>query len=76
MFFYSHVGGYGKRQGSYKMEVVIRKGGRVLLLWKLIGKGNSYKEKSYEVVRLENEVVISKLSLEWSKDDHTIKMVM
>jgi hypothetical protein len=24
--------------GSYKMDVVIRKGGRVFLLWKLIGK--------------------------------------
>jgi hypothetical protein len=34
------------------------------------------RESSYEVVKLENEVVISKLSLEWSKDDHTTKMVM
>jgi hypothetical protein len=42
---------------SYKI-IVIRKGGRVLLLWKLIGKGGSYKERSYEIVRLENEVVI------------------
>jgi hypothetical protein len=39
-----------KDWGSYKMEVVIRKGGKVLLLWKLIGKGNSYKERSYEII--------------------------
>jgi hypothetical protein len=32
------------------MEVVIRKGGRVLLLWRLIGKGNNYKEKTYEEI--------------------------
>jgi hypothetical protein len=32
------------------MEVVIRKGGRMLLLWKFIGKGNSYKKRSYEVI--------------------------
>jgi hypothetical protein len=33
--------------GSYQIEVVIRKGGGVLLLWKLIGKGNNYKERTY-----------------------------
>jgi len=27
-------------------------------------------------VKLENEVVISELSLEWSKDDHTTKMII
>jgi hypothetical protein len=37
----------------------------------LKGKGSSY-----EVIRLENEVVISELFLEWSKDDHTTKMVV
>jgi hypothetical protein len=37
------------------MEVVIKNE----LLWKLIGKGNSY-----EVVRHENEIVIFELSLE------------
>jgi hypothetical protein len=61
------------------MEVVIKKGGKVILLWKLIGKGSSYKKKlwkNYEVVRFENEVVIYELTLEWSKDDHTTKMVM
>jgi hypothetical protein len=39
--------------------------------YELIGKGSNY-----EIDRLENEVVISKLSLKWSKDDHTIGMVM
>jgi hypothetical protein len=29
---------------SYKIEVLIRKGGKVLLLWKLIGKGNDYNK--------------------------------
>jgi hypothetical protein len=61
-----------KKWGSYKMEVVIRKGGRMLLLWKLIGKKIDIKIKLW-IIRLENEVVIS---LEWSKDDHIIKMVM
>jgi hypothetical protein len=32
------------------MEVVIKKGGRVILLWKLIGKGNSYKKRNYEII--------------------------
>jgi hypothetical protein len=59
-----------KEWGSYNIEVVIRKGLRSLL-WKLIGKGSSY-----EIVRFENEVVICELSLEWSKDDHTTRMVM
>jgi hypothetical protein len=39
-------------------------------------KIKSYKERSYEVVRLENEVVIFKLSLEWSKDNHMTEMVV
>jgi hypothetical protein len=30
----------------------------------------------YAVVGLENEVIIFKLSLEWSKDDHMTKMAM
>jgi hypothetical protein len=38
-----------KEWGSYKMVVVIRIGWEYLL-WKLIGKGSSYKERSYEVV--------------------------
>ncbi len=34
------------------------------------------KWSNYEIVRHENhEVVIFKLSLEWSRDDHTIGMV-
>jgi hypothetical protein len=52
------------------MELVIRKGGR-WLLWKLIGKGSSYK-----VIRLENDVVIFLLYLEWSKDNHMTIMAM
>jgi len=43
---------------------------------KLIGKGISYKERNYEIVRLENEVIIFELFFEWSKDDHTIGIVM
>jgi hypothetical protein len=41
-----------------------------------MGNGSSYKGSSYEVVRLENEVVIFKLFSEWSKDDHMTRMVM
>jgi hypothetical protein len=37
----------------------------------LIGEKNSY-----EIVRLENEIIILKFSLEWAKDDHMTKMVM
>jgi len=48
-----HVNGWEKEWGCYKIEVIIRKGGRALLLWKLIGKGSNY-----EVVRLKNEVLI------------------
>jgi hypothetical protein len=52
----------------------------MILLWKLIGKGNSYKKKklwnNYEVVRFENEMVIYELTLAWSRDNHTTKMVM
>jgi hypothetical protein len=33
------------------------------------------KKNNYDVVRLENEVVISEVSLEWSTDDHTTRMV-
>jgi hypothetical protein len=36
-----------------------------------MGKGSNY-----EIVRLENEVVIFELFLEWSKDDHMTKMVL
>ncbi len=32
--------------------------------------------KKNEIVRLENEVIIFKLSLEWSRDDHTTRMVV
>ncbi len=38
------------------MEIVISKGERQLL-WKLIRKGNIYKERN-KIVKLENEVVI------------------
>jgi hypothetical protein len=41
-----------------------------------MGKGSSYKRSSYEIVRLENEVIIFELSLEWSKDNHVTKMVV
>ncbi len=64
-----------KEWNIYKMEVVIRKDGKYLV-WKLVGKKSSYKEKSYETVKLENEVIILKLFLEWSSDDHIIGMVM
>jgi len=33
------------------------------------------KENNYKIVRLENEVVILKLSLEWSRDNYMTKMV-
>jgi hypothetical protein len=39
-------------------------------------KKKSYKEKNYEILKLENEVIIFKLSLEWSRDDHTTRMVL
>ncbi len=48
-----------KEWGSYKIEVVIRK------RWEILIMKVNRKESSYEVVKLENEVVISKLSLEW-----------
>jgi hypothetical protein len=34
------------------------------------------KKNSYQIVRLENEVVIYELSLEWYRDYHTTIMVM
>jgi hypothetical protein len=34
------------------------------------------KKKGYEIVKLENEVIISKLSLEWTRDDQMIGMVV
>jgi hypothetical protein len=37
----------------------------------LIGKGSSYK-----IVRLENDVVICELFLEWSRDNHMTSIVM
>jgi len=46
-----------KEWNSYKLKVVIRKGGRKLL-WKLIGK-----RSINEVVRLECEVVIFKFGM-------------
>ncbi len=52
------------------MEVIIKKGGKQLLR-KLIGKQNSY-----EIVRLENEVVIFELTLELFRDDHRIRLVV
>ncbi len=57
------------------MKAIIRKGMRQLL-GKLIGKGSSYKERSYKILKFENEVIIFELSLEWSKDNHMTKMVM
>jgi hypothetical protein len=70
LFFISMLVDREKKWDSYKMEVVIRKGGR-WLLWNLIGKGSSY-----EVIRLENEVIIFNCLLEWSKDNHMTIMVM
>ncbi len=53
-----------------KMEIVIIKGGRQLL-WKLIRKGSSYKERN-KIVKLENEVVIFEIVFGMgSVDDHT-----
>jgi hypothetical protein len=63
-----------KEWSSYKMEVVIRKGERKLL-WKLIGKGSSYKGSNYQIVRLENELLFfnciwngtkTAIQLQWS----------
>jgi hypothetical protein len=39
-------------------------------------KESSYKERNYEIVRLENEVIIFELSLEWSSDNHMIEMAV
>jgi hypothetical protein len=41
-----------------------------------MGKRSNYKGSSYEIVRLENEVIIFELSLEWSKDNHMIEMIV
>jgi len=43
------------------MEIIIRKGGR-LLLRKLIGKGSSKKERN-EIVKLENKIVMFEIVL-------------
>jgi hypothetical protein len=33
-------------------------------------------KSNYEIVKLENEVFIFELSLEWSRDDHKIRVVL
>ncbi len=52
------------------MEVITRKGENKLL-WKLIEK-----RSSCEIVKLENEIIISELSLEWSRDKTTQELSM
>jgi hypothetical protein len=61
-FFKSMLVDRKKEWDSYKMEVIIKKGEK-WLLWKLIKKRNNY-----EIIKLENEVIIFELSLEWSRD--------
>ncbi len=60
-FFISMLVDRKNHWSSYKLEIVVMKVNR--------------KKNNYDVVRLENEVVISKVSLEWSTDDHTTRMV-
>jgi hypothetical protein len=43
---------------------------------KLNRKRSSNKRSSYEVVKLENEVVTFEMFLEWSRDDHVTEMVI
>ncbi len=52
------------------MEVIITMG-EIQLLQKLRGK-----RTSYETVRLEIEVVIFKMALEWLRDDRMVRLVM
>jgi hypothetical protein len=58
-----------KAQANYKMEVVSRKGGR-LLLRKIIKNGSNFFFLN-EVLGLKMRLLFLKLSLEWSMDDNT-----
>jgi len=34
------------------------------------------KGSNYEIIKLENEIIVFEFSLEWSRDDHTTRMIM